>query len=351
MKVVSVVGARPQFIKLAPVSRALRTYHQEVIIHTGQHYDGRMSDVFFDELAIPTPAYNLGIGSGPHGAQTGQMLAAVEEVLLKERPECVVVFGDTNSTLAAALAAAKLRIPVAHVEAGLRSFNRAMPEEINRVLTDHVSAQLFCPTETACRHLANEGITAGVEMVGDVMYDVLREVRRRLPQRAEALLAQLGLAPGAYILATIHRPANTDDPEAMGRIGEAFAEVGMPVVFPLHPRTRKLLAEYSMTWGEEVRFIEPVGHIELLALARAAYQVATDSGGVQKEAFLLGVPCTTLREETEWPETLEGGWNALAGSQREAIVAALRRPRPHQMGGNPFGNGDAAQRIAASLRA
>ncbi|MBF6592018.1 MAG: UDP-N-acetylglucosamine 2-epimerase (non-hydrolyzing) [Ktedonobacterales bacterium] len=351
MKVATAVGARPQFIKLAPVSRALRQRHQEVIIHTGQHYDDRMSATFFAEMAIPTPDYHLGIGSGPHGAQTGQMLAAIEEVLLKERPDVVVVFGDTNSTLAAALAAAKLHIPVAHVEAGLRSFNREMPEEINRVLTDHVSAQLYCPTETAVRHLQREGVIRGVEQVGDVMFDVLLEAQPRIQQRAQALLPEFGLTPRGYILATIHRPANTDDPEAMRRIGQAFSDFGLPVLFPVHPRTRKLLERYGIAWSERIRFVEPLGHLDLLALASQAHQVATDSGGVQKEAFLLATPCTTLREETEWPETLEGDWNTLTGSRDAAICKALGRPRPAQLRHNPFGKGDAASRIAQSLHA
>ncbi|HEX6122892.1 MAG TPA: UDP-N-acetylglucosamine 2-epimerase (non-hydrolyzing), partial [Ktedonobacterales bacterium] len=276
--------------------------------------------------------------------------AAIEEVLLKERPASVVVFGDTNSTLAAALAAAKLHIPVAHVEAGLRSFNRAMPEEINRVLTDHVSAQLYCPTETAVRHLQREGITEGVELPGDVMFDVLLEARPQIERRTRELVPALGLEPRGYVLATIHRPANTDDPEAMRRIAQAFNASSLPVYFPVHPRTRKLLDQYQIPWGRHVRFVEPVGHLDLLALAAGAAWVATDSGGVQKEAFLLSAPCVTLRTETEWTETLEGGWNVLTGSQTEAILRALSRPRPAPLRHNPFGQGDAAQRIAASLR-
>lgn len=349
MKAVSIVGARPQFIKLAPVSRALRACAHEVIVHTGQHYDSQLSSDFFEEYAIPAPDYNLGIGSGLHGAQTGQMLAAIEEVLLVERPDIVIVFGDTNSTLAGALAAAKLQIPVAHVEAGLRSFNRAMPEEINRVLTDHLAEHLYCPTETAQTHLAHEGITRGVELVGDVMYDVLRQVEPRLEAHARVLLPALGVEPGAFVLVTIHRAGNTDDPEAMRRIARALEQAGMPVLFPVHPRTRKLMERYALEFTAPVRMIEPVGHLDLLALARTARCVATDSGGVQKEAFLLGTPCVTLREDTEWPETLADGWNVLTGSRTDAIVRALERPRPVRARRNPFGGGDAAIQIAQSV--
>jgi UDP-GlcNAc3NAcA epimerase len=351
MKLVSIVGARPQFIKLAPVSRALRRRYTEIIVHTGQHYDDRMSASFFAELDLPEPDYNLGIGSGQHGEQTGKMLVAIEDVLLRERPDAVVVFGDTNSTLAGALAAAKLHIPVAHVEAGLRSFNRDMPEEINRVLTDHISDWLFCPTETAREHLASEGITRGVAVVGDVMFDVLRHDEPRLEAEAKRLLAELGVARGTYVLATIHRPVNTDDADAMRRIASAFGALDMPVIFPVHPRTRKLMEQYGIAWGAHVRMTEPIGHLELLALARASRCVATDSGGIQKEAFLLGVPCVTLREETEWPETLEGGWNVLVGNRTSAIVAAVHRPRPQMLAHNPFGQGDAAERIAQLLSA
>jgi len=349
MKLISIVGARPQFIKLAPVSRALRRYFTEVIVHTGQHYDDSMSATFFAELGLPEPDYHLGVGSGPHGAQTGRMLAAIEDVLLQVCPDAVVVFGDTNSTLAGALAAAKLHIPVAHVEAGLRSFNRAMPEEINRVLTDHVSDWLFCPTETARQHLANEGITRGVEVVGDVMMDVLRHDEPRLEIETKRLLAHLGVEYGKYILATIHRPVNTDDADAMRRMAAAFGALDMPIIFPVHPRTRKLIEQYGIAWEAHVHLTEPVGHLELLALARGSRCVATDSGGIQKEAFLLGVPCTTLRDETEWPETLEGGWNVLVGNRETAIIEAIRRPRPLALVRNPFGQGDAAERIARSF--
>jgi UDP-GlcNAc3NAcA epimerase len=349
VRVASIVGARPQFIKLAPVSAALRQLHQEIIIHTGQHYDYRMSAQFFDELAIPVPDYNLEVGSGSHAVQTARMLESLEQVLMREHPDRVMVYGDTNSTLAGALVAAKLHIPVAHVEAGLRSFNRTMPEEVNRVVTDHLSDRLFCPTETACMHLESEGITQGVEVVGDVMYDMLLQVQPELEARARSLLSTYGVSPHGYLLLTVHRPANTDDSDAMGRIVQALNRLDMPVIFPLHPRTSKLIKKYDITWGNHIRFIEPVGYLDMLALEKSAHRVLTDSGGVQKEAFLLGVPCVTLREETEWIETVESGWNILAGCRTNAILEAVNRPEPDVCVINPFGKGDAALRIARGL--
>lgn len=355
MRFASIVGARPQFIKLAPLSRILRRQHQEILIHTGQHYDYNMSAQFFDELEIPEPDYNLEIGSGSHGEQTGRMLAAIEQVLIKERPDWVVLFGDTNSTLAGALAAAKLDIPIAHVEAGLRSSNRAMPEEINRIVTDHLAQRHFCPTETASYHLCNEGITQGVEVVGDVMYDALLLARPKLEERAARLLATWNIASRdnnsyePYALVTAHRPVNTDDSEAMAGIARALNKLDMPVIFPVHPRTRNLLQRYGIAWERHIRLIDPLGYLDMLALEHAAYRILTDSGGVQKEAFLLGVPCITLREETEWSETVELGWNTLAGSRTHAILDAVYQPEPEAVMHNPFGEGDAAERIAQSL--
>ena len=349
MRIVSIVGARPQFIKLAPVSKALRAYHEEIIIHTGQHYDYAMSTQFFDELGIPVPDYHLNCGSGSHGAQTARMLEAIEQVLMQERPERVMVYGDTNSTLAGALAAAKLHLPIAHVEAGLRSFNRAMPEEINRVVTDHLSDRLFCPTKAACQHLRNEGVTRGVEVVGDVMYDMLLHIQSKMDVRAQTLLPTLHIAPREYVLVTVHRPSNTDDAEAMHHIVHALNTLEMPVIFPIHPRTRACLDHYEINWGKRITFIDPVGYLDMLVLEANASRVLTDSGGVQKEAFFLGVPCVTMREETEWVETVEAGWNVLTGSRSEAIINALRLPQPQCVSGNPFGEGDAAVRIARSL--
>jgi UDP-N-acetylglucosamine 2-epimerase len=384
MKILTIVGARPQFIKLAPVSRALRSAGvHEVIVHTGQHYDHGMSQVFFDELGIPAPDFNLGVGSGHHGLQTGQMLTKIEEVLLAEKPDWMMVYGDTNSTLAGALAASKLHVPVAHVEAGLRSFNRRMPEEINRVLTDHLSTLLFCPTETAVRNLAAEGITKGVHLVGDVMLDALLDARDRA-QAHSTILDQLGLQEKQYLLATVHRAENTDDPDRLRAIMTALTQLSEtePVIFPVHPRTRKALEALGYRIAPEVsgqssapssvlrppscslsaggegrgevalsppsgspssvdhgllshgpvvpwsqsalRFIPPLGYLDLVRLSSSARVILTDSGGLQKEACWLGVPCVTLREETEWVETVESGWNVLAGTVTSRILESTR---------------------------
>lgn len=349
MRVATIVGARPEFVQLAPVSRAIRQRHEECLIHTGQHYDDTMSEQFFQELSLPEPDYHLHCGSGPHGAQTARMLEAVEQVLLKERPDWVVVFGDTNTTLAGALVAAKLRIALAHVEAGLRSFNRDMPEEINRIVTDHISDRLFCPTSTARDHLNREGITQGVEVVGDVMLDLHLQVEPLLEERRQALCSTLGISEQHYILVTIHRPVNTDDAEALRNIAAALNALQLPVVFPIHPRTRKRLQDYDLRWKSHVRLIEPVGYLDMLTLERFAYRILTDSGGVQKQAYFCSVPCITLREETEWSETVESGWNVLVGSQCHAILEAMQLPAPAQVQTNPFGDGNAALHIVESL--
>jgi UDP-GlcNAc3NAcA epimerase len=329
VKIATVIGARPQFVKAAPVSRALRRRHQERIIHTGQHYDACLSQRFFEELAIPDPDYNLGVGSGGHGEQTGAMLAGIEAALCEDRYDVVLVYGDTNSTLAGALAAAKLHLPVAHVEAGLRSFNRRMPEEVNRVVADHVSDLLFCPTEASVRNLSAEGIVRGVHLVGDVMHDALRE-RLAAGLSADRVLAPLGLAPGRYVLATVHRAENTDDPERLGSILGALLALDEPVLFPLHPRTRAALDRFGLagTTRCHVHLVEPLGFSDMVAAEQHARVVVTDSGGVQKEASWLGVPCVTVREETEWVETVESGWNVLAGSDPATIVRAVRDARP-----------------------
>ena len=354
MKVVSVVGARPQFIKAAPVGKALRAAgHTEVLVHTGQHYDDEMSAVFFRELEIPEPDYNLGVGSGPHGWQTGQMLMRIEEVLMAEKPDWVLVYGDTNSTLAGALAAVKLHIPLAHVEAGLRSFNREMPEEHNRVLTDHCSDLLFCPTQTAVDNLAREGITQGVHLVGDTMYDAVLQFSEIARQRS-TILQDLGLKPRGYLLATIHRPYNTDVPENLRNILTAFLETGEPIVFPVHPRTRREIDQLNGVANPDfncnVKMIEPVGYLDMLVLEQSARAILTDSGGVQKEAYFFSVPCVTLRPDTEWVETVDAGWNVVVGASREAIVKAvsncgLGQRTPSQI----FGDGRAAKRVVHLL--
>ncbi len=351
MHVVTVLGARPQFVKAAPLSAALRRHADETIVHTGQHYDAGMSDVFFSELGIAAPDYHLGIGSGPQGAQTGSMLAALEAVLLDERPDAVVVVGDTNSTLAGALAAAKLHIPVAHVEAGLRSFNRAMPEEVNRVMTDHLSAWAFAPSEGARQQLASEGITEGVHVVGDIMLDAVMQHRSRATPRA-SLLGTLGLTAGAYVLATIHRAENTDDPKRLGAILTALSALDTPVVLPLHPRTAARVAAFDLSLPSALRVMPPVGYLDMLALLSHGQCVVTDSGGVQKEAYYVGVPCITLRRETEWVETIAAGWNQLCDADEEALRTAVRSTaRVPSTRPDLYGDGHAAERIATILAA
>ncbi len=350
MKIVSIVGARPQFIKAAPVSATLRQQFTEILVHTGQHYDHGMSAVFFQELGIPEPAYNLGIGSGTHGQQTGQMLAAIEAVLLQEKPDWLLVYGDTNSTLAGALAAAKLHIPIAHIEAGLRSFNRAMPEEINRVLTDHCADLLFCPTQTAVDNLATEGIHKGVHLVGDVMVDALTYF---LPKAENApilqVLRQHQIKPHEYILATIHRASNTDSAEALTQVLACLEQSQWSVIWPIHPRTAAALQRFALTPPANVHLMPPVGYLEMLALEKNARFILTDSGGVQKEAYILAVPCITLREETEWVETVEQGWNVLTGADADKVKQALARPRPSTTPPPLFGDGAAAAQIAQWL--
>ena len=350
MKIVTIIGARPQFVKAAPVSRELRKHHTEVLVHTGQHYDRAMSQVFFDELGIPSPDVNLGVGSGPHGAQTGAMLEGIERVLISERPDWVLVYGDTNSTLAGALAAAKLLIPVAHVEAGLRSFNRAMPEEINRVMADHVSELLLCPSESAVTNLAKEGISRGVHLIGDVMSDTLKWVRQRIDRSPPPVLKHLGLSESAYLLCTVHRNENADNMDRLSGIMAALARFNERVIFPVHPRTRKTMESKQLQAPANVSLIDPLGYLDMMALARSARMILTDSGGLQKEAYWLGVPCVTLREETEWTETVDAGWNVLTGSDTERIVSAVRdfsRPvfRPPL-----YGEGGVAAKCVALLR-
>jgi UDP-GlcNAc3NAcA epimerase len=348
VKIVSIVGARPQFIKAAPVSRILRRQYAEVLVHTGQHYDYNMSALFFEELDIPEPDYNLGIGSGPHGQQTGRMLEAIEQVLLHERPDWVLVFGDTNSTLAGALAAVKLHIPVAHVEAGLRSFNRRMPEEHNRVLADHMADLLLCPTQTAVDNLAREGITRGVHNVGDVMYDaVLHNIG--IAEKRSNVLERLELQPKGYLLATVHRAENTDNRARLAGIVEAFGLLAEPIVFPAHPRTRAALAAFGLSLAPNVQVIEPVSYLDMLLLEKHACLILTDSGGVQKEAYFFSVPCVTLRDETEWVETVETGWNVVVGADPQRIAAAVQGLRPVARPPLVFGDGRASERIGSLI--
>ena len=360
MKVVTVLGARPQFIKAAPVSRALRQQHTEILVHTGQHYDPLMSDVFFAELAIPGPDDTLHVGSAPHGAQTGRMLEGVEAVLLRELPDAVLVYGDTNSTLAGALAAAKLGIPLVHVEAGLRSGVRDMPEEINRVLTDRLSMLCLCPSAAAAGNLAAEGIRDGVMVVGDVMLDALLEAAARIEGESQRL-AQFGLESGRYMVATVHRAANTDDPDRLDAIVRALGAVGTrecPVLWPIHPRTAALLENRAVSMPQGVRVVHALGYLDMVAVLRGAAVAVTDSGGLQKEAYWLGVPCVTLRDETEWPETVTSGWNVLAGAVEQSIVDGVRgmsalgkAGRLHGVARDAYGTAGAAERVVKAIEA
>jgi UDP-GlcNAc3NAcA epimerase len=353
VKVLTVVGARPQFVKAAPVSRILRRTHDELLVHTGQHYDDAMSAAFFRDLLLPEPDLNLEIGSGPHGAQTGEMMRRLEPVLLERRPDGVLVYGDTNSTLAAALVTAKVSYPdgrrpwLAHVEAGLRSFNRRMPEEHNRIVADHLSDLLLAPTEGAMGHLAREGIADRAELVGDVMVDAYEWASARSDEH----LPPEARARGEYVLVTMHRAENVDD---AARLAEWMAALALDraVIFPVHPRTRAMLDGAGIAVPANVALLEPVGFLEMVALERNAAAIATDSGGVQKEAYLAGVPCVTLRTETEWVETVEAGWNRVVGGEPAGLRAALAdaafmdrtRNRP-----NLYGDGHAAERIVAAL--
>lgn len=358
MKIVTIIGARPQFIKASVVSAEFARHPQvqEVVVHTGQHFDTNMSEVFFAELGMAPPTYNLGIHGGTHGAMTGRMLEAVERVLLDEQPDAVLVYGDTNSTLAGALAAAKLHIPVAHVEAGLRSFNMRMPEEVNRILADRISTWLFAPTNEAVRHLQREGIDPQrIHQVGDVMYDVALHHGQRASQRTDGILSRLQLVGKPYVLATVHRAENTDTPQRLTAIIEAFCAVAtaLPVVWPLHPRTRNVLQDSGLLHrlAAAVTLIDPVGYLDMVQLEQNASVIATDSGGVQKEAFFHSVPCVTLRDETEWTELVQAGWNRLIPPTSADEIAAAIRAAPDTRGKTvqPYGAGDAALQIVRQL--
>ena len=378
MKIVTIVGARPQFIKAAAIRRAIQKINQrsqtrlhekrriqEILVHTGQHYDYMMDKVFFEELKLPKPDYHLGVGSGSHAKQTGKMLERIEAVLRREKPRMVMVYGDTNSTLAGALAAAKLKIPVAHVEAGLRSFNRAMPEEINRLLADHLATLLFCPTDQAVRNLSKEGIKDGgtriVKNVGDVMYDSILYYSK-VAEKKSRILHDLNLVDPRsairipnYYLATLHRAENTDDPKKLKSVCRALNEIGKrtPVVLPLHPRTKKIIKVcHVFSEFKNIKFIEPVSYLDMLTLERNAKAILTDSGGVQKEAYWFRVPCFTLREETEWVETIKSGWNVLVGTSVERIVKEVSQTegrRKYLKKNKIFGDGKASQKIAQIL--
>jgi UDP-N-acetylglucosamine 2-epimerase len=348
LRVLSCVGARPQFVKAAVLSVELeRRGIEELLVHTGQHYDVSMSDVFFKELSLPKPAYELGVGSGGHGAQSGEMMRRLEPIAIETSPDWMLVYGDTNSTLAGALVAAKLGIPVAHVEAGLRSFNRAMPEEINRIVADHVSELLFVPNARAAEQLAREGIVDGVRVVGDLMVDLATKMAAAVPEFPE-VLDRFRVMPQNYAVATVHRASNTDDAATFARLIDGLRGCGLPVVFPVHPRTRAMASAAGAGENDNIIVTEPLSYSDMIALMARARVVFTDSGGLQKEAYVLRVPCVTLREETEWVETLEDGWNVLVGSDPTAIAASCRRRLPSTHG-EPYGSGDAAALIAGAL--
>jgi UDP-GlcNAc3NAcA epimerase len=354
MKIVTIVGARPQFVKAAMVSRILTRTDgaQELLVHTGQHFDHSMSDVFFVELGIADPVHFLGVSGGSHGEMTGRMLASIEQVLEAEKPDAVLIYGDTNSTLAGALAAAKLHIPVAHVEAGLRSFNMRMPEEVNRIIADRLSTHLYCPTDLAVRNLATEGITNNVHNVGDVMFDAALKFAA-LAETHGTIMDELGLTPRNYALVTCHRAENTDDSERLTQIISGLAKLSedMTVILPLHPRTRKCIKLFGLeSLTGHIRFIEPVSYLNMIQLESGAKLILTDSGGVQKEAFFFSVPCITMRDETEWTETVDLGWNTLVGANTAAILAAVsNHANVPKQSAHPYGEGNASEAIVALL--
>jgi len=351
-KIVTVIGARPQFIKTPLISREIKKFAKEIIVHTGQHYDLNMSDIFFKELKIKKPDYNLGVGSESQGKQTAKMLGGIEAVLLKEKPDLVIIYGDTNSTVAGALASVKLHIPVAHVEAGMRSYNRLMPEEINRVVADHISEILFAPVQSAAKILRGEGITKGVHCVGDVMNDIQIELKSQ--KSKVKILEKLSIKPKQYLLATVHRQENTDEKENLENIIEAFVKINEIIIFPAHPRTVKYLKDYKLdkkiTVSKNIKLIEPVGFFDMITLENNAKMILTDSGGVQKEAYIAKVPCITLRKETEWTETVKSGWNQLAAADEVKIVRLAKnfpKPKSHP---NFLGDSKAYKKIAKIIK-
>jgi UDP-N-acetylglucosamine 2-epimerase (non-hydrolysing)/UDP-GlcNAc3NAcA epimerase len=349
LKVLTVIGNRPQFIKAAAVSPGLREQHSEVMVHTGQHFDDALSAVFFEELGLPAPERELGIALGSNTSQTSRMLTALEQVVEEVSPDLVLVYGDTNSTLAGALSAAQAGVPVAHVEAGMRSFDRSMPEELNRVLTDHASALLLCPSETAVENLRREAVVGKVELVGDVMVDVALEIQPRARARDDLVRAH-GVVPGEYAVVTAHRAGNVDDPERLAQLVELLVALPLPAVLPLHPRTRARLADAGLLerLEQHVTLAPPLGYVELTALVCNARVVLTDSGGLQKETYLAGVPCVTLRSTTEWTETVSAGWNVLVDLDRDAALAALEREPPADRP-QLYGDGHAGERVIAAL--
>lgn len=358
MKICTIIGARPQFVKAAVISAKIAEIGaekaiEEIIVHTGQHYDPEMSDIFFNELKIPKEKYNLNVGSGSHGVQTGKMIEGIENILLREKPDWVLIYGDTNSTLAGALAAVKLHIPVAHVESGMRSFNRAMPEEINRVVSDHVCNLNLCSTVTAMENLKNEGLASTAVLTGDVMYDCAVKFADLAEKHCDPLM-KFELTCKKYILMTCHRAENTDDKRRISQIVNAVNIIAekIPVLYPIHPRTRKLLQEYGLSFSAQVQIVDPVGYLEMLVLEKNAAIILTDSGGVQKEAFFYCVPCITMRNETEWVETVKLGFNVIAGSETDAIIQAVEKFKNNPLqpvSFSPYGDANSAEKIINAI--
>ena len=347
MKIAQVVGARPQFIKLAPLSRLVREKHEEIIIHSGQHYDIQMNDVFFQDMLIPAPNYNLDVGSGTQAQQTAEILEALEPVLIEEKPDWVLVYGDTNTTLAGALAAAKLGLKTAHIEAGLRSFNRSMPEELNRIVADHLSDLLFCPTDAAMNNLAKEGLAERAYLVGDIMTDSLK-LGLEMAKDNSDILNELTLNPGTFLLLTLHRPYNVDDPKLLSLILTGLNSLNKLIVFPVHPRTRNILCQIEPDKFNNIRFIEPLSYLDFLTLMQASEMILTDSGGIQKEAYIIGKLCITLRPETEWIETVKTGWNILLPPQSKEFpekILSVSKPLIHP----PLFGSDVSQKILSVL--
>ena len=347
MKIAQVVGARPQFIKLAPLSRLVREKHEEIIIHSGQHYDIQMNDVFFQDMLIPAPDYNLDVGSGTQAQQTAEILEALEPVLIEEKPDWVLVYGDTNTTLAGALAATKLGLKTAHIEAGLRSFNRSMPEELNRIVADHLSDLLFCPTDAAMNNLAKEGLAERAYLVGDIMTDSLK-LGLEMAKDNSDILNELTLNPGTFLLLTLHRPYNVDDPKLLSLILSGLNSLNKLIVFPVHPRTRNILCQIEPDKFNNIRFIEPLSYLDFLTLMQASEMILTDSGGIQKEAYIIGKLCITLRPETEWIETVKTGWNILLPPQSKEFpekILSVSKPSIHP----PLFGSDVSQKILSVL--
>lgn len=347
MKVMTIIGARPQFIKESALSKQLRKNHGVIVVHTGQHYDHNMSGAFFEELNIPKPDYNLGINSGDQSEQVGRTIIELGKLIEKVKPDAIIVYGDTNSTLAGAIAANKKKIKLVHIEAGLRSFDKSMPEEINRIITDHCSEILFCPTNLAVQNLKEEGISKNVFQVGDVMYDSILNFQKIAESN---ILERLRIKSKKYYLATVHRQSNTDIKENLLEIFEGFRESGEKIIFPLHPRTAKYLKEYGINHkNSNILMIEPVSYLEMISLVKNARKILTDSGGLQKEAFFLGVPCITLRESTEWRETVENGWNILVGTNKGKIKEAIKNFSPNLERKSHYGDGRASEKICDLL--